>query len=87
MDMLRTAASMLSFGVRRRRARSTAPPASTAATRLIAKLPTAIAHHHRRRLGLEPVAPDPSLGYSENFLAMLAASAPARVPRASSTSR
>ena len=41
------------------------------ATRLIAQVPTIIARYHRRRQGLEPVAPDPSLSYSENFLAML----------------
>jgi citrate synthase len=76
MEMLRTVASMLSFdaegpGAVDREA------GLAAATRLIAKLPTAIAHHHRRRLGLAPVAPDPSLAYSENFLAMLSGERPA----------
>ena len=75
MDMLRTAASMLSFGAEGQGAIDRAS-GLTAATRLIAKLPTAIAHHHRRRLGLEPVAPDPSLGYSENFLAMITGERP-----------
>jgi citrate synthase len=75
MEMLRTVASMLSFdadgpGAVDREA------GLAAATRLIAKLPTAIAHHHRRRLGLAPVAPDPSLTYSENFLAMLSGERP-----------
>jgi len=75
MEMLRTVASMLSFdaegpGAVDREA------GLAAATRLIAKLPTAIAHHHRRRLGLAPVAPDPSLAYSENFLAMLSGERP-----------
>lgn len=41
------------------------------AARLVATLPTIVARHHRRRQGLEPVAPDPELGYAENFLAML----------------
>ena len=41
------------------------------AGRLVATLPTIVARHHRRRQGLEPVAPDPELGYAENFLAML----------------
>jgi citrate synthase len=70
MDLLRTVASMLSFGLPGQG--STDREAGlAAATRLIAQLPTAIARHHRRRLGLEPVAPDSSLSYSENFLAML----------------
>ena len=41
------------------------------AVRLIAQLPTIVARHHRRRQGLEPVVPDPDLGYAENVLAML----------------
>jgi citrate synthase len=56
MEVLRTAVSTL----------SAATP-----TQLIAQLPTMVARYHRRREGLEPVAPDPSLAYSENFLAML----------------
>jgi citrate synthase len=56
MEVLRTAVSTL----------SQATP-----TQLIARLPTMVARYHRRREGLEPVAPDPSLAYSENFLAML----------------
>ncbi len=46
------------------------------ATRLIAQLPTIVARHHRRRQELEPVAPDPELGYAENFLAMLHGESP-----------
>ena len=56
MDALRTAVSTLSG-------------ADTA--RLIAQVPTIVARYHRRRQGLEPVAPDPALSYAENFLAML----------------
>ena len=56
MEVLRTAVSTL----------SAAKPAQ-----LIAQLPTMVARYHRRREGLEPVAPDSSLAYSENFLAML----------------
>jgi citrate synthase len=41
------------------------------AARLIAQLPTIVTRHHRRRQKLEPVAPDPELGYAENFLQML----------------
>jgi citrate synthase len=75
MDMVRTVTSMLSFG---------APDAGAtdresslaAASRLIAKLPTAIARHQRRREALEPIAPDAALGHSENFLAMLSGKRP-----------
>jgi citrate synthase len=56
MEVLRTAVSTL----------SSATPAQ-----LIAQLPTMVARYHRRREGVEPVAPDPALAYSENFLAML----------------
>jgi citrate synthase len=56
MAVLRTAVSTL----------SAATP-----SQLIAQLPTMVARYHRRREGLEPVTPDPSLAYSENFLAML----------------
>jgi citrate synthase len=56
MEVLRTAVSTLS---------------SATPTQLIAQLPTMVARYKRRREGLEPVSPDPSLAYSENFLAML----------------
>ena len=75
MEMVRTVASMLSFGSEAQGA-TDREAGLAAATSLIAKLPTAIAHHHRRRLGLEPVAPDPALGYSENFLTMLSGERP-----------
>ncbi len=75
MEMVRTVASMLSFGSEAQGA-TDRDAGLAAATSLIAKLPTAIAHHHRRRLGLEPVAPDPALGYSENFLTMLSGERP-----------
>jgi citrate synthase len=75
MDMVRTVASMLSFDTPD--AGSTDRESSLAAAiRLIAKLPTAIARHHRRREGLEPIAPDAALGHSENFLAMLSGKRP-----------
>jgi citrate synthase len=76
MEMVRTVASMLSFDSATQGA-TDRDAGLAAATSLIAKLPTAIAHHHRRRLGLEPIAPDPALGYSENFLAMLSGQRPA----------
>ena len=39
--------------------------------RLTAMTPTIVATHHRLRQGFEPVAPDPSLNHSGNFLKML----------------
>jgi citrate synthase len=75
MDVLRTVASISSFGLPGQGATDRAA-GLTAATRLIAQLPTAIARHHRRRLGLEPVAPDASLDYAENFLTMLTGERP-----------
>jgi citrate synthase len=75
MDVLRTVASMSSFGLLGHGS-TDREHGLTASTRLIAQLPTAIARQHRRRQGLEPVAPDPSLGYAENFLAMLSGKRP-----------
>ena len=75
MDLVRTVASMLSFGARD--AGATDRDSSVAAAiRLIAQLPTAIARQQRRREGLEPIAPDAALGHSENFLAMLSGKRP-----------
>jgi citrate synthase len=75
MDLLRTAASTLSFGTEGVAA-TDRESGVAAATRLIAQLPTAVARHHRRRQGLDPVEPDASLSYAENFLAMLAGERP-----------
>ena len=75
MDLLRTVASSLSFGAPWQ-GRIDRESGLAAATALIAKLPTAIARQHRVRQGLEPVDPDSSLGYSENFLAMLSGERP-----------
>lgn len=75
MDLLRTAASTLSFGLPGQGAIDR-EAGLTAATRLIAQLPTAIARHHRRRQGLEPVEPDATLPYSANFLAMMSGELP-----------
>ena len=75
MEMLRTAVSLLSFS----------DPAEAAidlgnerrkAVQVIAQLPTIVARHHRLRLGLDPVRPDPSLSYAENFLTMLRGESP-----------
>jgi citrate synthase len=70
MEMLRTAVSLLSFS----------DPAESAtdrenerrkAVQLVAQLPTVVARHHRQRQKLDPVDPDASLSYAENFLTML----------------
>ncbi len=75
MDLVRTVASLLSFGARD--AGATDRDSSVAAAiRLIAQVPTAIARQQRRREGLEPIDPDPDLGHSENFLAMLTGKRP-----------
>lgn len=75
METLRTATSALSFS----------DPAEDAIDRaherrkaieLIARLPTIVARYERRRRGEPAVAPDASLGYAENFLAMLRGEAP-----------
>jgi citrate synthase len=75
MEMLRTAVSSLSF----------ADPAEAAiddanerrkAAQLIGQLPTIVARYERRRNGLEPIEPDTSLSYAENFLTMLRGDSP-----------
>jgi 2-methylcitrate synthase len=76
MDVLRTAVSALAFTDPDRAANDRESGLRKAA-RLTALLPTIIARHHRRRQGLEPVAPEPSLSYAENFLAMLHGEQPA----------
>ena len=70
MDMLRTAVSSLSFGDPGR-GKTDQESGRRTATRLIAQLPTIIGRYQRRRQGLEPVPPDPSLSYAESFLTML----------------
>ena len=70
MDLLRTATSALAFTDPDRSANDRDAGIRKAA-RLAAQLPTVIARLHRRREGLEPVPPDPSLSYAESFLAML----------------
>jgi citrate synthase len=70
MDLLRTAVSALSFTDPDTQANEREAGLRKAA-RLIAQVPTIVARYHRRRQGLQPVSPDPTLGYAENFLAML----------------
>lgn len=69
MDVLRTAISYLGADD------PTEDDGSVAANRvkaetMLAKLPTVVAADHRRRRGLEPIQPDPGLGYAENFFHM-----------------
>jgi citrate synthase len=76
METLRTAVSALSFSDPAEDAIDRASEHRKAIT-LIAQLPTIVARYERRRRGEPAVAPDPSLGYAENFLAMLCDEAPA----------
>src|SRR5438046_2038709 len=70
MDMLRTGVSALSFDDPGR-GKTDRDSGLRTATRLIALMPTVVARYHRRRQGLEPVPPDPTLSYAESFLTML----------------
>src|SRR5205823_2030319 len=75
MEMLRTAVSTLSFGDPDEAAIDRGAERRKAAS-LIAQLPAIVARYDRRRRGLEPVDPDHSLSYAENFLTMLRGEAP-----------
>src|ERR671911_886394 len=75
METLRTAVSALSFSDPAEDAIDRASEHRKAVT-LIAQLPTIVARYERRRRGQPAVAPDASLGYAENFLAMLRDEAP-----------
>jgi 2-methylcitrate synthase len=75
MEMLRTAVSQLSF-TDPAEAEIDREHERRKAAQLIAQLPTIVARHHRVAAGNEPIDPDPSLGYAENFLTMLRGSAP-----------
>ncbi|MFJ5925658.1 bifunctional 2-methylcitrate synthase/citrate synthase [Kitasatospora sp. NPDC092948] len=69
MDVLRTAVSF--FGAEDPTEDDGRPaPALAKSLNLLAKLPTVVAADLRRRRGLPPVAPDPALGYAENFFHM-----------------
>jgi citrate synthase len=75
MAMLRTAVSALAFADPDEAA---VDPESERrkSVRLIAQLPTVVARYRRRREGLDPVPPDPSLSYAENLLTMLTGATP-----------
>ncbi|EDY50447.1 bifunctional 2-methylcitrate synthase/citrate synthase [Streptomyces clavuligerus] len=69
MDVLRTAVSFL--GAEDPTEDDGSPAANrTKSLTLLAKLPTVVAADHRRRRGLDPISPDPDLGYAENFFHM-----------------
>jgi citrate synthase len=75
MEMLRTAVSADSFDDPDKA--SNEPDANfRKATRLIAKMPTIVARYDRRRRGLDPIAPEPTLSHAANFLHMLSGEAP-----------
>ncbi|MFF9349208.1 bifunctional 2-methylcitrate synthase/citrate synthase [Streptomyces sp. NPDC014734] len=69
MDVLRTAVSF--FGAEDPTEDDGSPAANRAKSlTLLAKLPTVVAADQRRRRGLDPIPPDPGLGYAENFFHM-----------------
>ncbi len=70
MEMLRTAVSATSFDDPDKDSNEEEAN-QRKAIRLIAKIPTLVAHYQRRREGKEPVPPDPELDYATNFLYML----------------
>jgi citrate synthase len=70
MEMLRTVVSVLSYSDEDRDSNEHEADLRKA-TRLIARIPTAIARHERLRRGQEPVPPKPELGIAANLLFML----------------
>ncbi|MFE4355338.1 bifunctional 2-methylcitrate synthase/citrate synthase [Kitasatospora sp. NPDC056800] len=76
MDVLRTAVSF--FGAEDPTEDDGRPASGLAKSlTLLAKLPTVVAADQRRRRGLAPIAPDPDLGYAENFFHMCFGAVPA----------
>ncbi|MGW1126045.1 bifunctional 2-methylcitrate synthase/citrate synthase [Streptomyces sp. NPDC002526] len=76
MDVLRTAVSFL--GAEDPTEDDGSPAANRAKSLILfAKLPTVVAADQRRRRGLAPIPPDPSLGYAENFFHMCFGHVPA----------
>ncbi|MEU1430391.1 bifunctional 2-methylcitrate synthase/citrate synthase [Nocardia sp. NPDC005746] len=76
MDVVRTAISYL--GAEDPAEDDNSPKANRAkALRMMAVLPTIIAADHRRRHGLDPIAPHSHLGFAENFLTMCFGAVPA----------
>ena len=76
MDVVRTAISYL--GAEDPEEDDNTPAANRAkAVRMMAVLPTIVAADHRRRRGLDPIAPHSHLGFAENFLHMCFGEVPA----------
>ena len=76
MDAIRTAVSFL--GMEDPDASDISDAAQRRkAIRLLAKIPTAVAATNRLSKGLEPIAPDPSLPFCENFFNMVFGKVPA----------
>jgi citrate synthase len=76
MDVVRTAISVL--GAEDADEWNTAPKElQDKGLRMLAVLPTIVAADHRRRHGLEPIAPHSALGFAENFLNMCFGEVPA----------
>ncbi|MCC3312656.1 bifunctional 2-methylcitrate synthase/citrate synthase [Nocardia africana] len=76
MDVVRTAISYL--GAEDPLEDDNSPKANrTKALRMLAVLPTIVAADHRRRHGLDPIAPHSHLGYAQNFLNMCFGTVPA----------
>jgi citrate synthase len=75
MEMLRTAVSADSFDDPDKDSNSEQANIRKA-TRLIGAMPTMVARYDRRRKGLEPIDPDPSLSHAANFLWMLSGERP-----------
>jgi citrate synthase len=67
MDTLRTAVSWLGSEDAQE---DDAGANQAKSLRLLAALPTVVALDQRRRRGLDPIAPDPDLGYAANFFQM-----------------
>jgi len=77
MDVVRTAISYL--GAEDPAEEDNSAKANRAkALRMFAVLPTIVAADHRRRHGLDPIAPHSHLGYAENFLNMCFGAIPSR---------
>ncbi|MFD0559094.1 citrate synthase [Stackebrandtia endophytica] len=86
MDVLRTAVSQIGADDPGEDANDPADHLAKAAN-LFAKLPTVVAVEQRRRRGLDPIPPDPSLNFAENFLHMATGRRPdAETTRAFETS-
>jgi citrate synthase len=77
MDMLRTAVSCLGAEDPAEEENTLAANQAKAEA-MFAKLPTIVAHDYRRRRDLARIAPDPSLGFADNFFYMCFGEVPAR---------